>query len=1348
MKEGINLNQDVSKDEFIPLEDVENEGDWYMDEDEKFINSFKVEGATVVSDDNYEQHRQAEAQKDPEEFFYDPNQPLQEAVPENQEELIASTKEICEKAQEEKEKKSFFKKLKGFFSKDREEQIVRSGGKISYDSFSSVVGAKAIIDWGLYGLHKFGVKSSIKGDVHKYFAENDMERALVEMNNRAIDLRIEKEAKGFKDEEGEKGEQYQYYKESKKQLIDATKDFKAKVDNLNVPESKKKELRKELAMIMAEYKKQEEDIYKGQSEEFNQTMRKYTGAKVGALKLGKDALNSALTFSSFVALRAATYAAFSAVAKGKEGWDQYSRELYQKKKAAAKREGGEETVDWESTHSEVSSEKFKAVLKNVTINAATETCSELVKGRKNWKETEADVLGKQRRQERKEQKEADLEDLKSRLEEEGKGYFGKNFRVAWHKMKNVDPETIKAGLVRLGALGKLSRVFGISMMGVHAYQIDGDMFKSAYDRFSDGLKENLDKVRDHQFINLDKVAGVFDGDKWSEGMAKVKKAAGDLYENIKPGDGLDEVDGYMGDKQTGEHFPIDYPKVENVDVGFDDRIVNLSDEVFGMKEIDFNKWLQTANKEDLGKILDYKEAYFSGPIDKEKVLAIFDKFYDGGEKGLADKIPMNKTDLRLEIRNIRSAFEEAGKELTPDAQARIDELHQAQLELGKKIDAGELKPSVEVSPIKEGILPGVKGEEVSVPKYKNLESLRKDIQSSVIPGDKGSKIVSELKGEEIPHSEFIDRETGELKMENFQIAEGIQAKRGDSIWTMAEKYLEGNDKFKALKGDGKLREALETYNIDRIKDVIVEHPQDYGLPEGVNVDKLTIKQLNSIDWQKAFNDTFQEKSLTEKLSEAQVEGVIKSNQAMEAAAHAKTEIEVNSDVQDLDDFEKVEVPETVVDKNNIHIDNGLVIPREGQFADEWKEWKGRKAIDFINGEYGEAVTSHKPVPEVGKMEWEQDIKPVRADAAEINHRDLLHDRLHNANDLIGAPSEDETIENYMSRYNLANTDANENLYKNLVHEGIVNSNPNLKERIWSRIDKMPSALKSAVASDFELNKGVLKGYLNIFSGNKDSAAEGIRQMFNVAKVNPDDIELRSDGSVIYNNAFGRKGYDLVLSNDKIGVDGPLLHNWNVSGSVGKTPEGKLSLDTIREGKKFIIEGKGKTIEEMSAELAAEESAKIMGREGAPKISETVKDSPGSIVEDKVEKVTPNVKSEVKELERVEVPKAETSENDGIIDLSTLPEEEGIIDLSDKKPVVDNSVSTEQEIVESMSVEDKELYNKLLPEYRKVGSEKLLSELEALKKSDVDNKDVIVRVIRQAMKENEEATERELMGDDF
>ena len=115
----------------------------------------------------------------------------------------------------------------------------------------------------------------------------------------------------------------------------------------------------------------------------------------------------------------------------------------------------------------------------------------------------------------------------------------------------------------------------------------------------------------------------------------------------------------------------------------------------------------------------------------------------------------------------------------------------------------------------------------------------------------------------------------------------IDYQGGKSIWQEAGKQWEGRFKeFANLGGgDSKMAEALKTYNIDRIKDIVVgviesgdkDLIEKYGLAGISDPDKLTVDQLKGIKWSNVFEDTLKEKGLVENLRPEQVESIVKNN---------------------------------------------------------------------------------------------------------------------------------------------------------------------------------------------------------------------------------------------------------------------------------------------------------------------------------------------------------------------------------------------------------------------------------------------------------------------------------------
>ncbi len=119
----------------------------------------------------------------------------------------------------------------------------------------------------------------------------------------------------------------------------------------------------------------------------------------------------------------------------------------------------------------------------------------------------------------------------------------------------------------------------------------------------------------------------------------------------------------------------------------------------------------------------------------------------------------------------------------------------------------------------------------------------------------------------------------------FQIAENMEIKKGDSIWSVAKRYLESNDEFQKLGGaDVKAAEALQTYNIDRVKDIILANPEKYGLAAGIDTQDLTnlsVDDLKNIKWGEALNDAIEEKGgLLANLPQDKIDSIVQNNETL------------------------------------------------------------------------------------------------------------------------------------------------------------------------------------------------------------------------------------------------------------------------------------------------------------------------------------------------------------------------------------------------------------------------------------------------------------------------------------
>ncbi len=118
----------------------------------------------------------------------------------------------------------------------------------------------------------------------------------------------------------------------------------------------------------------------------------------------------------------------------------------------------------------------------------------------------------------------------------------------------------------------------------------------------------------------------------------------------------------------------------------------------------------------------------------------------------------------------------------------------------------------------------------------------------------------------------------------------LHLRSGDSLWTAAEKYLRASQKHFSSSGKTPAqREALQTYNIDRLKDKIVslikhgnpEELKKYGLDGIHNPDNLTLAQLKRIKFSELAQSVFGHgHHLTEHLSAAQVKSIDHHNEIL------------------------------------------------------------------------------------------------------------------------------------------------------------------------------------------------------------------------------------------------------------------------------------------------------------------------------------------------------------------------------------------------------------------------------------------------------------------------------------
>ncbi|MFH1662185.1 MAG: hypothetical protein ABIA02_03765 [Candidatus Falkowbacteria bacterium] len=1179
--------------------------------------------------------------------------------------------------------------VKDFFTKERESAIVEQGGKITYDTITSIAGVKAITDWSLYGLSKVGVKTSMKGDVYKYFAENNMERALLGITNKAVDLK--KNIGGKKAEKGT--EEKESFLESKKDLIEASKNFKSKLEEINVSDERKKELRKEFVSIMKDHKKQEAELYKGQSQKFDNAMRRYTGQKVNSFKLGKDALNSVLTSTGFFALRGISYVAFSTLERGKKEWDDYSRNAYQEKI------GKGEKSEWESNHQELSGDKFKEVLKNTVVGSTKETYNELRYGSKEG-ETSAE--------EKERQAKEDAEEIK-KLELDGKGFFGKK----WYMLKKKSPELAKKSLNRFRALGTLARVAGIGGTSLSAYASDGVVFSKAYDDLLDNVAEKgvSKTATDNMYGAVDRFSKLFSADEWEKRMGAMKSItrkagnyvlggefmgsaeAAETNQDLQHSEKVVDDNNYTA-KVEGVLRPIEHEPLVN----YDDEIINNAMEKSGQSYYMARSYLDTTNNTltldlvNVNKFLQQEEFKKAEElINTIKSNIKRDELIYGKEIFVKVNTKISELDSRLSSQSVDGGLSEKKAiqkeeiaELKKDSQKEqqenealksveemakptnisgkvtlnigdVDDVKQESVATNVK-EAKESEPIVEhkeATPQKEmndvskekepaeskGFFEKIKGYlHISKDLEKKPQVIRNkiegreayeaekiqahqediDVEQFTVKGVKEEDFKKMFPKFEIDGTKVYDRlpdgkyklvgtfvnngfvtenkdlasdiktklnllnvEKADMEVEQsvhgvatksaveapaqparFEITENIEAESGDSVWSMAEKGLEGNKEYNEFiesLGDENAKEAYKTYYVNLVKNAIVDNPEKYNLSltDGkVDFSKLTIDDLNKIKWQDAFDEALEGKEFNKNvLNSGQVESITENNEKLREFFKDPKNKDVPGTEKNyekvlrgegdkiLDEMEKVEAgPEVVAEERAVVTDLSKI--HEDQSLSEQ-----RNELDRLNKRSRGLVDQIEEAKQKGNNEL---LEELRGKREEINTEKTELKREYHSSFIDDLKEKGIDEKNAKAIFSITESGRNQDLLK------ILTKNPEFYDQV----------------KGFEGDIEKIKGIIEI---NKGQVMEGARKIFEV-DVNDNNYEVKNG---IYRIKDVQKGFDIVFKKTdngiKFGVDGPLGRNW---GAGGKTLRSHIDADLTNEN---IVKAKS-VIKEMFESL--------------------------------------------------------------------------------------------------------------------------------------------------------------------
>lgn len=450
-----------------------------------------------------------------------------------------------------------------------------------------------------------------------------------------------------------------------------------------------------------------------------------------------------------------------------------------------------------------------------------------------------------------------------------------------------------------------------------------------------------------------------------------------------------------------------------------------------------------------------------------------------------------------------------------------------------------------------------------------------------------------------PESKEVIKSAEEIRVETERvpeapkfIEENIEIKKRDSIWSVAKKYLEGNKEFKTLGGDDDNKaEALRTYNINTVKNVILTDPQTYGIPEGADINKLSIDQLKGIKWQEAFDSAFKEKTLTTELSGKQVENIVGNNKTLrdffsehpkaprtqenyEAVLRGKgvtgetvvvpEKVEA-SIVEDKTEVKQGELKEeTVIDEKVI---NAEAQARVDKRLDDISKW----SVGPIKGTQGEllAGTLSEPAENVLAGNFGHTADNV----ADVNNLREFHQYALEAKESIGEPKEGETIQSYVERYETS-----------LVKDAHVVDNELLQagQKGADKIDYIPKDERIEILAN---HRNALKGlesqadkinFIKVIHYPKDTDAlskliGGVNS--NIFEGSPRAVVEEGDLIISFNVKDNTVNTELIVTkNGNMAIDGYGKNNWPPGGDVDN-PTMKFNKQNLKEGMNFLNNGK-------------------------------------------------------------------------------------------------------------------------------------------------------------------------------
>src|SRR3989339_431734 len=227
--------------------------------------------------------------------------------------------------------------------------------------------------------------------------------------------------------------------------------------------------------------------------------------------------------------------------------------------------------------------------------------------------------------------------------------------------------------------------------------------------------------------------------------------------------------------------------------------------------------------------------------------------------------------------------------------------------------------------------------------------------------------------------------------------------------------------------------------------------------------------------------------------------------------------------------------------------------------ENWGSIKNRSAMDFISGKFME--------------------RGEGLNIDQLNSYKDLQNYLKEAQGAIGAPDK-ESIVDYLHRFEAEKLNSHLDINdRNTIRE--------ISEKLKISADK-PYFQKAfaTMPKDIKLDETKSLGYMKVFAGDKAQVGDGLKELLGL------DYPPRAgkgwiksiDDTITVKNAYGQNRFDILIKDDKIGIDGPEKWNWGTRGGIISEvePKNKLSIDNIIEAKRIIMSkfgnfGRDKTI---------------------------------------------------------------------------------------------------------------------------------------------------------------------------